>query len=617
MKKSLLLIVAMVASLSAWADVTINETNFPDGNFRNYLLSRPYGSDGVLTDGEIAAIIIIDVSSKSIADLTGIEHFTALQALYCSINQLTELDVSHNTALIFLACNNNQLTGLDVSHNTALDVLYCFNNPLTELDVSHNTALRQLNCSNNQLTELKVNQNMALEALDCSDNSLTELEVSQNTALEALYCNNNQLTELEVSQNTALKRLGCSNNPLTGLDVSYNTALTQLYCSNIQLAELDVSHNTALGGLDCSNNSLTELDVSQNTAMDVFECYNNQLTELDVSQNTALVYFDCSGNQINGGNMEALVASLPTVDIDYWGENGSFIVIDLDSETEQNVITTTQVATARGKNWTVYGLIDDDWQEYDGSEPTYYAITLAEALASGNNGDNVMLSDALAVVQKTEDGALAYVTDGNNHWARLEGGEVADLVVGSGITGITGQLTNMGTAPTIVLAGAPTEADAPDYQIMPLDLKHDIAEPPAACQVVSVSGFYDGLKVRAFRNEPQGQGLLINADHSTVALQVGHLYEIVGAIELLEPWDNDASGAPRRVKATDDDFLDNIYLMLIGGEEKNVTSITDLAADYDKDIEAIYTLDGLRVESVSNGVYIIRFKDGSVKKALF
>ena len=319
MKKVLLLLVAMVASLSAWADVTINETNFPDGNFRNYLLSEPSGSDGVLTDGEIAAIITIDVSSNSIADLTGIEHLTALKNLYCIGNQLTALDVSHNTALIFLACNNNQLTALDVCQNTALKNLNCSDNQLTELDVSHNTALK---------------------TLDCSNNSLTELDVSQNTALEALYCYNNQLTELEVSQNTALMRLGCSN---------------------IQL---------------------TELDVSQNTALEVLYCYNNQLAQLDVTQNIALAYLDCSGNQINGGNMEALVASLPTVDVDYWGENGSFIVIDLDSETEQNVITTTQVATARGKNWTVYGLIDDDWQEYDGSEPTY-TISLPESFEHG------------------------------------------------------------------------------------------------------------------------------------------------------------------------------------------------------------------------------------------
>ena len=382
MKKSLLLIVAMVASLSAWADVTINETNFPDGNFRNYLLSQPYGSDGVLTDGEIAAIITIDVSSNSIADLTGIEHLTALKNLYCIGNQLTALDVSHNTALIFLACNNNQLTALDVSQNTALDKLYCYNNQLTALDVSQNTALKNLNCSDNQLTELKVNQNMALETLDCSNNSLTELEVSQNTALEALYCSNNQLAQLDVTQNTALKRLRCSNIQLTELDVSQNTALAYLCCSNNQLTALDVCQNTALETLDCSNIQLTELDVSQNTALEVLYCSNNQLAQLDVTQNTALAYLDCSGNQINGGNMEALVASLPTVDVDSWGQNGKFYVINLLPETDQNVITTTQVATARGKNWTVYGLIDDDWQEYDGSEPTY-TISLPESFEHG------------------------------------------------------------------------------------------------------------------------------------------------------------------------------------------------------------------------------------------
>ena len=361
MKKVLLLLVAMVACLSAWADVTINETNFPDANFRNWLLSEPYGSDGVLTDGEIAAIITIDVSSNSIADLTGIEHLTALKNLYCIGNQLTALDVSHNTALIFLACNNNQLTALDVSQNTALNKLYCYNNQLTALDVCQNTALKNLNCSDNQLTELDVSHNTALETLDCSNNQLTAIEVSQNTALEVLYCSNNQLAQLDVTQNTALKRLRCSN---------------------IQLTQLDVSQNMALAYLGCSNNQLTALDVCQNTALEVLYCSNNQLAQLDVSQNTALGALDCCGNQINGGNMEALVASLPTVDVDYWGENGWFIVIDLDSETEQNVITTTQVGTARGKNWTVYGLTGDDWQEYDGIELTY-AISLPESFEHG------------------------------------------------------------------------------------------------------------------------------------------------------------------------------------------------------------------------------------------
>ncbi len=84
--------------------LSIDSINFPDANFRNWLLAQDYGSDGVLTDEEIAGITTINVASKSIADLTGIEHLTALTRLDCSLNQLTELDVSYNTALTRLDC---------------------------------------------------------------------------------------------------------------------------------------------------------------------------------------------------------------------------------------------------------------------------------------------------------------------------------------------------------------------------------------------------------------------------------------------------------------------------------------------------------------------------------
>lgn len=117
MKKFLLLLVAMVASLSAWADVTINETNFPDGNFRNWVLSQEFGEDGVLTVDEIAEVTTIDVGFEEIADLTGIGYFYALTELSCPFNELTELDLSQNTCLTFLNCEVNQLTKLDFSHN--------------------------------------------------------------------------------------------------------------------------------------------------------------------------------------------------------------------------------------------------------------------------------------------------------------------------------------------------------------------------------------------------------------------------------------------------------------------------------------------------------------------
>ena len=193
-KKVLSILFALVAiATTAQAQVVLNETNFPDTNFRAALASRFGISEGdEITEAKIAATTSINVYNDKIADLTGIEHFTALTELWCSDNQLTSLDVSKNTALRKLDCGSNQLTSLDVSKNTALTYLQCWYNQLTSLDVSKNTALISLYCEGNQLTSLNVSGCTALGGLDCSDNQLTSLNVSGCIALTYLNCYNNQ-----------------------------------------------------------------------------------------------------------------------------------------------------------------------------------------------------------------------------------------------------------------------------------------------------------------------------------------------------------------------------------------------------------------------------------------
>ena len=235
------------------AGVAIDNTNFPDANFRTFVKNFDTNKDDSLSDTEIAAVEEIDCYDKGISNLKGIEYFTALRSLNCGYNQLTALDVSKNTTLTKLYCKNNQLTVLDVSKNTALTYLRCNRNQLTSLDVSKNTALTWLYCSTNQLTSLDVSKNTALTKLDCYNNQLTSLDVSKNTALAGLNCGYNQLTALDVSKNTALTWLGCAGNQLTALDVSKNMALTDLDCDKNQLTSLDVS-NTDMDELDCDDN---------------------------------------------------------------------------------------------------------------------------------------------------------------------------------------------------------------------------------------------------------------------------------------------------------------------------------------------------------------------------
>ena len=131
------------------------QTYVPDDNFEQELINLGY--DNVLDDyvqtSNINTVTNLNVNSQNIADLTGIEDFTALTHLYCYDNQLTSLDVSQNTALTDLHCWSNQLTSLDVSNNTALTNLGCQDNQLTSLDLrnGNNTYFVYFYCKDNLL----------------------------------------------------------------------------------------------------------------------------------------------------------------------------------------------------------------------------------------------------------------------------------------------------------------------------------------------------------------------------------------------------------------------------------------------------------------------------------
>ena len=133
--------------------IVINETSFPDANFRNWVLSQGYGTDGVLTDEEIAGIVSMSISTGDVRSLQGIEFFTSLVTLICSNNMLTTLDVSKNTQLESLYCSLNQLTSLNVENNPVLQRLICDHNQLSSLDLSGCTALQSLICYQNQIKD--------------------------------------------------------------------------------------------------------------------------------------------------------------------------------------------------------------------------------------------------------------------------------------------------------------------------------------------------------------------------------------------------------------------------------------------------------------------------------
>jgi len=227
--------------------ILVNADNFPDDNFREWILNQPWGSDGIITPEEIENIKDINVGNKNIKDLTGLEFFTEITRLDVSSNGLDELDVSSLLKLEVLHCYNNKLTELGLSNNAKLDTLFCGGNKLTEIDVSKNTELRSFICDNNQLTALDVSNNTKLEDFVCATNKIKSLDMSKNTALNnRLICVENELTFLDVSNLSELKVLNCSWNKLTELDLSDLSSLEDLYCTGNQLTYLDFANNPNL-----------------------------------------------------------------------------------------------------------------------------------------------------------------------------------------------------------------------------------------------------------------------------------------------------------------------------------------------------------------------------------
>ncbi len=244
--------------------VALQYTAIPDPNFERKLIALGLDSgieDGKVLTSSIQAETNLDVSNSNIADLTGIQDFTALTYLNCNTNALTSLDVSSNLKLESLQIQANQLTTLNVSKNTLLTSLSCTNNKLTSLDVSTLVSLKRLYCDSNKLATLNVDNNIALTDLQCSRNQLTDINVAKNTKLINFYCYTNLISNINVATNTELVFFMCNDNKLTSIDVSKNTKLEIFDCLDNKITKLDISKNPKITELACENNNLNYLNL--------------------------------------------------------------------------------------------------------------------------------------------------------------------------------------------------------------------------------------------------------------------------------------------------------------------------------------------------------------------
>ena len=429
MKRELILSILLSICSGLWAQETegieINEKNFPDPVFREYIsIVNLNGQDGILTQDEIKRMTNINLGKSTthgakVRNLKGLEYFIYLESLDCSGHELTELDISALKNLKSLECSRNPLSSLDVSNNPELEELHCRQNQLSQLDVSNNMKLTTLDCCHNKLTSLDVSKNTSLKTLGFSNNSissldyelpeLTDLDLSNNplasvnlsafpklqvlwmqgtpvkkldvtdlSQLGFLYFEDGQLEELTISGCPKLHDLRCQNNNLSVLNISGAENITMLDCSGNQLEELDLTACELVNELYCNNNLLKKLKIP--TKCYWIRCHDNYLTELEFSEGKSSCYvLHCYGNFLTTDAVDKLIDALPVMKSDL---GCTVYIYDARDEEETakipgwkpecNKITSKQVERGSKKGWifTTYGnngniswIIDDGMTE--------------------------------------------------------------------------------------------------------------------------------------------------------------------------------------------------------------------------------------------------------------
>jgi len=108
---------------------------FTDRNFRTEVY-KAIGkkAPAPIYDTDVVNITQLNVSSKKIKSLAGLEYFTGLKILGCGWNDLTSLP-SLPASLERLSCSANKLTSLPPLP-PGLNTLFCSTNQLTSIDVT-------------------------------------------------------------------------------------------------------------------------------------------------------------------------------------------------------------------------------------------------------------------------------------------------------------------------------------------------------------------------------------------------------------------------------------------------------------------------------------------------
>lgn len=383
-------------------------------------------------------LAVLDCHNNALTSLD-VSANTKLEKLNANDNKLTSLTLGALPKLEELKCGGNRLEALSVGQCPALTSVDVHNCGTPNLNFNRNIRLSRIDAYGNNIKGDRMATFIAdlpeisgsglLYIVDTRDAAESNVCLMENVA--AAYVKNWLTMDWQGGENNGAVYMGADYQPevgentitmvtsravgetiklnieskavtvsgvaetsgftgslktftLTSQTVVIKGDVTKLECSGNDLTSLSFAGEILLTDLDCRNNKLVSLNVENASKLARLYCQTNRLKSVDVAGCDALLRMDVYQNAIKGGAAKRMMNALRK------GEKDEPLLMVIDTKAaaglENNVITTTDVAIATGKNWEVKDWSDGDRYgmgvAYAGSEPTgpelpdeYFTIT--------------------------------------------------------------------------------------------------------------------------------------------------------------------------------------------------------------------------------------------------
>lgn len=392
-----------------------------------------------------------------------------------------------------------------------------------------------------------------ITAFDAVGQKINSFDATGNNSLVLLNLSQNNLTNISLGDGENIRYCYLLDNAIEDIDLGKAVNIEEFNINYNYITDIDISSLKGLKAFSCDHNAITSLDVTQNLNLESLYCKKNELETLDISNQSMLRELSCESNKI--GSID--VTNNPALELLYCKNNK---ITELNLGSCPNLIEI---------NCSENEIPSLDLTNCESLLELYCFTNRLESLDLSNNpalttlscGDNALTSMDVSGHQSLESVSLSY-------------NSISDL-----------KLTD---CPTLMaMAADHNKLSAIDFTGCPFLFMADISfnniKDDAAAQMAAT------LPERS-EDEP---GFII----------------FTNSVEFPEDVENNECSASTM------ELFNNKYWILVDGEDEFIpTGIS--ATTKENEISAIYDLNGMRVNSLSNGLNIIILKNGNIIKIM-